>query len=150
MAKISILFKSKFFLFNQDIKTNITLAKFNQKKINSEIYKNALNSTNLKKFVNSLTKKDRTLLGHLRDDLSGGQIQKINLARIFYANSQIIILDEPTSSIDKISIKFIKKEIKKLKKNRLILIISHSKNLLSVCDELYKIKNSKLQRSKNL
>ncbi len=138
------------FLFNQDIKTNITLTKFNQKKINSEIYKNVLNSTNLKKFVNSLPKKDRTLLGHLKDDLSGGQIQKINLARIFYANSQIIILDEPTSSIDKISIKFIKREIKKMKKNRLIFIISHSKNLLSVCDELYQIKNSKLHRAKNI
>ena len=138
------------FLFNQDIKTNITLTKFNQKKIKSEIYKNVLNSTNLKKFVNNLPKKDLTLLGNLKDDLSGGQIQKINLARIFYANSQIIILDEPTSSIDKISIKFIKREIKKMKKNRLIFIISHSKNLLSVCDELYKIKNSKFHRVKNI
>tara|TARA_Y100001980_G_C14555926_1_gene345708 strand:+ start:6086 stop:7831 length:1746 start_codon:yes stop_codon:yes gene_type:complete len=138
------------FLFNQDIKTNITLTKFNQKKINSGIYENVLNSTNLKQFINSLPKKDLTLLGNLKDDLSGGQIQKINLARIFYANSQIIILDEPTSSIDKISIKFIKREIKKMKKNRLIFIISHSKNLLSVCDEQYKIKNLKLHRVKNI
>ena len=55
------------------------LRKFNQKKINSGIYENVLNSTNLKQFINSLPKKDLTLLGNLKDDLSGGQIQKINL-----------------------------------------------------------------------
>lgn len=135
------------FVFNETIKNNITLSKFTKRKVDEKSYKNIINSINLTGFIKSLKKNDNTSLGDLEDKISGGQTQKINLARNLYNNSPIIILDEPTAAIDKISIPKIKKILKELKQKRIIIIISHSKNFLDICDEVFEIKNFSLKKN---
>ena len=72
--------------------------------------------------------------------LSGGQLQRLCLARIFYCGveGQPILLDEPTSALDQNNEDLILNAIEKRRKNRLIIISSHSKKLLSISDEQFK------------
>ncbi|WP_318640145.1 ABC transporter ATP-binding protein [Flavobacterium ardleyense] len=60
------------------------------------------------------------------DQLSGGQQQRISIARLFLKNPPIIILDEPTASLDAIATQEIKKSLDAIKKDRTVIIISHS------------------------
>ena len=60
------------------------------------------------------------------DLLSGGQQQRISIARLFLKNPPIIILDEPTASLDAIATQEIKKSLDAIKKDRTVIIISHS------------------------
>ena len=81
--------------------------------------------------------------------LSGGQRQKIALARALYVETPILIFDESTSSIDDISeLKFIE-VIKKIKKDRIILFITHNKDLINYFDKTYIIQNKKVDTYKN-
>ena len=75
--------------------------------------------------------------------MSGGQRQRIGIARCIYFEPKIIILDEPTSSLDLENEKIIMEDIYKLK-NYTIIIISHRHSILKNCDRLFKIENNHL------
>ena len=77
--------------------------------------------------LNKFKDADNTLLRDSGINLSGGQKQRIAIARLVYKNSNIIILDEPTSSLDEVSTNVIIETLNEIKKDKLILIISHSK-----------------------
>ena len=108
-----------------------------KEKINSLIYK-----LNRNLFLRI---KKRMNLPAISDgkNLSGGEIQRISIARAIYKNPKILILDEFTSSIDFINEKEILEEISKLSKGRIIFIISHKKSTLSICNKIYEIKKSR-------
>ncbi len=74
--------------------------------------------------------------------LSGGQRQRIALARMFYHERDFIVLDEITSSLDKITEQEIIKTISKLKESKTFIIVSHSSNLMDICDRVINLKNS--------
>jgi len=76
--------------------------------------------------------------------ISGGQKQRLAIARALYRNSKIIILDEATSSLDAKSGEEILKIIYKYKEDRTIFIISHNKDNYKFCDKVYEIKNQNL------
>ncbi|MDA9926930.1 ABC transporter ATP-binding protein/permease [Amylibacter sp.] len=76
--------------------------------------------------------------------LSGGQKQRLALAREIYKRPDILILDEPTSALDAVSEKQISHNLAKLKKDMIIIIITHSDNLLDICDEAYEIRHGSL------
>ena len=78
-------------------------------------------------------------------NLSGGQKQRIAIARLIYKDSKIVILDEPTSSLDQISSELMMKMLNEIKKDKLILIISHSQEILNKCDEILTIENYKIE-----
>jgi ABC-type multidrug transport system fused ATPase/permease subunit len=67
-------------------------------------------------------------------NISGGERQRIAIARALYADSKIIILDEPSSALDKKSQNLLIDAIMKIKKDRLILVITHSDRLMLACD----------------
>ena len=99
---------------------------------------------NLEDFV---AKRD---LNYLLDEdgknISGGQIQRIAIARSLYAQSEILIFDEFTSSIDKKNELKILETVNNLKEsNKTIIIISHDENVFKICDEILKLNKGVLE-----
>lgn len=135
-----------YFLFNDTIKNNITLSNKKRNIFKKSAYERALRISNLIDELKKLKDHDKTELKNYGKNLSGGQKQRIAIARLIYKNSKIIILDEPTSSLDQVSSHLLIKMLKKIKKDKLILIISHSKEILNKCDELLSIKNFKIEK----
>ncbi|MCC8107840.1 MAG: ABC transporter ATP-binding protein/permease, partial [Planctomycetes bacterium] len=76
--------------------------------------------------------------------LSGGQQQKIAIARLFLKNPPIIFLDEPTASLDAVSTEQIKNSLDAIKQNRTVVIISHSISQIIDADCIYVLKNGRL------
>ena len=75
--------------------------------------------------------------------LSGGQQQKIAIARMFLKNPPIIFLDEPTASLDAVSTEQIKSSLDEIKKNRTVIIISHSFSQIIDSDIIYAMKEGR-------
>jgi len=78
-------------------------------------------------------------------NLSEGQRQRLSLARALYHDRQILILDEATSSLDKINERNILKTLSKLK-NKTIIMVTHNKNNLRFFDKVFEIKNDKFSK----
>ena len=72
--------------------------------------------------------------------LSGGQIQRIGLARALYNSSELIIFDEATNSLDSLTEKLVMSELNNLDKNLTIVIVAHRLNTLQECDVILEIK----------
>ena len=105
---------------------------------------------NLLNFENFLKKQPEGLNTYIGDGgvkLSGGQIQKIAIARAIYSDREILICDEITSSLDKSSEKVILNILNKL--NKTIIIISHKTENLYFCDKIYQVKNKNIFITKN-
>lgn len=81
--------------------------------------------------------------------LSGGQQQRIAIARMFLKNPPIIFLDEPTASLDAIATEQIKNSIDAIKKNRTVIIISHSISQIIDSDIIYALKNGRVEQGGN-
>jgi ABC-type bacteriocin/lantibiotic exporters, contain an N-terminal double-glycine peptidase domain len=79
--------------------------------------------------------------------LSGGQQQKIAIARMFLKNPPIIFLDEPTASLDAISTEQIKNSLDAIKKDRTVIIISHSISQIIDSDRIYVMKKGEIVES---
>jgi ABC-type bacteriocin/lantibiotic exporter with double-glycine peptidase domain len=79
--------------------------------------------------------------------LSGGQKQRIAIARMFLKNPPIIILDEPTASLDAVATEQIKDSIDAIKKNRTVIFISHNIPQIINSDMIYAMKEGKVDQS---
>ena len=94
--------------------------------------------------------KNNVIIGDKGKGLSGGQIQRIAIARSLFKDSQILVIDEGTSALDsKSEIKIIK-SILQYKKNIAILFISHKKHLKKYFDYTLEIRNKKIREKKNI
>ena len=98
----------------------------------------------LYEFINSLKNRYYEQIGERGIKLSGGQVQRVGLARSLYKNSEIIIFDEATNSLDTETERLILKELYSLEKNLTIIIVAHRLNTLSKCDVLFEVKNKKI------
>ena len=88
---------------------------------------------------NKLPKQLNTKIGEKGGILSGGQLQRIGIARSLYFNKKVIILVEPTSSLDNKSSNKIIKMLNKLKKNKIIILVTHSSSVAKASDKVYNI-----------
>ena len=79
--------------------------------------------------------------------LSGGQQQRIAIARMFLKNPPIIFLDEPTASLDAIATEQIKASIDAIKRDRTVIIISHSISQIIDSDVIYAMKEGRVEQS---
>ena len=82
-------------------------------------------------------------------DLSGGQQQRIAIARMFLKNPPVIFLDEPTASLDAVATEQIKASIDEIKKNRTVIMISHSISQIIDSDMIYALKQGRVEQSGN-
>jgi ATP-binding cassette, subfamily B, bacterial PglK len=98
----------------------------------------------LKIFVDSLQNKAFSMVGEKGSKLSGGQIQRIGIARALYFKPEILILDEATNALDEETERNIMQEIDKLKKTYTIITITHKKEVAEFCDEIYLIEGLKI------
>lgn len=132
-------------LFNDSITKNIS---FFEEKIEKEKINSILDKSNLTKFINSLPDKGNTVVGESSSKLSGGQIQRIGIARALFNDPEFIIFDESTNSLDTINENEIMEFIYSLKGSKTVLIISHDKKVLDRCDKIYEVKNKNINQIK--
>jgi len=125
-------------LFNGNILDNITLDdQVNEQKLQKLIL------LGFDKFINSLPQGFLTLVGEEGINLSGGQKQLLGWMRALYHDPQFLILDEPTSSLDKENKVFIYSLIQKLKSEKIIFIISHHlEDIKDISDEILLLENN--------
>ncbi len=131
------------FLFNDTILNNIVFD-IDSKNVNlEEVYK-IIDFINLKEFIDSLPYGLNTKVGDNGIFLSGGQKQKIAIARCLIKNSEVIIFDEATSSLDPDSEKSINDLIFKLRNSKTIINVTHRIDSLVKSDLIYYIKEGQL------
>lgn len=123
-------------IFNDTIYNNISYNFHDFSRIdNKKKIQNILKDLNLDEFI-----KKNKKLDELGKNISGGQLQRIAISRALFKNSDIIIFDEPTRNLDiKNEIRLIN-IIRKLKKNKIIIFISHNQKSLNICDKIIKLK----------
>ena len=126
---------------NDTIENNISFGTYKDEKHYKKI-NDALKFANLDNLIASLPMGINTLVGDHGSKLSGGQIQRIGIARALYFNKELIICDEITSSLDNISEENIISSLNKL--NKTIIIISHKIENLEFCSKIYENKDKKL------
>lgn len=91
---------------------------------------------NLYSFIESLPQKLESTIEEKNSNLSGGEKQKLSIMRTFYKNSPVIILDEPTSALDEESIRCLQAYLNEIKKDKIIILISHNSDFISISDEI--------------
>ena len=119
------------YLFNAKIKENIT---FFDKDLDIEELDGIIKKTNLRNFVDSLKRRENEIVGERSSNISYGKKQRLSVARSFYNDSKVLILDEATANIDIFSGIQVLKAIEESKKDKITIIISHNKSTLSICD----------------
>ncbi len=125
-------------LMNETIKQNVSLDTDPEKSDEIKVNKALLESGSFD-FVNKLGNNINFKLDYLGKNLSGGQRQRIAIARALYRDSKILILDEPFSALDHEAEKYLMKTIDKLKIGRVVIIITHNKDLIKKFDKILKI-----------
>lgn len=131
-------------LFDTSILKNITLES-NLKKINYEKVDRAIELSGLKEFIDDSLSGINTIVGEKGGQISGGQIKRLGIARALYNNPEILIFDEATSALDKKTEKIFLNQIKKLKKEKTIIFISHDINCMKDCDKIYELTSGNLK-----
>ena len=137
----------KVYIMDDKLKNNIALGE-EEENIDIEKVKEVIKKTNLLSLrpdenIEELLNfkiSDRGL------NLSGGEMQRIGLARSLYVESQILILDEATNSLDKNNEKILIENINTIFKDKTILFISHNSNIFKYCDKVYELKNGNLSK----
>lgn len=131
-------------LIEGNIRENILFSK-NNKNFDRISYNNAINNSYLNNYIHSLNEKDLTQIGENGKQISGGEKQRIGIARALYNNPKVLILDEGTSSLDNEAQKSITKIIKQLSEKITVILIAHRLEILKECDRIFLIENGKVK-----
>ena len=126
------------YLFNDTIAQNIAIAK--PEAMMDEI-RLAAKRAGIDDFIMSLADGYDTHMGQMSSRVSGGERQRIGLARIMLKQPDVIILDEPTSALDVLHEKELLHTLEKEFKDKMILTISHRLSTLTYCDRIIQVKD---------
>lgn len=121
------------FLFHDTIENNIKIAK--EDATREEVIA-AAKKASIHEFIRSLPKGYETQISELGDSVSGGEKQRIGIARAFLHDADYIFLDEPTSNIDSLNEGIILRSLERAKEDKTILLVSHRKSTMGIADEV--------------
>ena len=129
------------YLFHGSIRDNLLMAK---PEATEEELLEVCEKAGISEFISSLPRKLDTSLAERAKNISGGQIQRIALARAILKNTSILILDEATSNIDSENEKIIQRTLKKLAKSKTTLIIAHRLSIVRDADKILVLDNNRI------
>jgi len=136
------------FLNDDSIKKNIAFY-YKDENISLDKINKSIKESQLEDFINNSNLGLDLNVGDKGLNISGGQRQRVGIARSLYKNSEILIFDEPTSSLDRKTEESFLKVINALKSKKTIIIISHKETILTNCDSIYNISNSEIFKKSN-
>ena len=127
------------YIFNDSIKNNIKLGK---EASDQEVIE-ACKKANLHEFIITLKDGYDTMIGSLYQSLSGGQLQRLALARAFLHDTPLILLDEPTSNLDSLNEALVLKALSNNSAGKTIIMVSHRPSSLKICNRIIKIESGR-------
>lgn len=132
------------YLFHDSIANNIAIAKRDASR--EEIIE-AAKKASIHEFIEKLPKGYDSNVGELGDALSGGEKQRIGIARAFLHQAPFILMDEPTSNLDALNEGIILKSLKEASKRKTVVLVSHRKSTMNIADVVYEMNNKNIQKN---
>lgn len=123
-------------LFSDSILNNIKIARLDA--TNEEVVE-ACKKASIHEFIMSLPQGYDTKVAELGESLSGGEKQRIGLARAFLHNADLMLLDEPTSNLDSLNEAMILKSLVKEREDKTIIMVSHRPSVMKMADVVYQV-----------
>ena len=130
-------------LLDESILRNVTF-EFDNEKIDFNLFEEVCNQSGLRNLIQKLPEKHNTEIGQKGITISGGEKQRIGIARSLYAKKEILIFDESTSSLDDLNKSKFIETVNNLSLNKTIIIISHDQDVIKNCKIKYTLKNNNL------
>ena len=128
-------------LFHDSIANNLRIAKLDATEREIET---ACKKASVHDFIMSLPKGYDTPVGELGDTLSGGEKQRIGLARAFLHNAPFILLDEPTSNLDSLNEGVILKALGEEREGKTVILVSHRESTMRIADKAYSVEHGRM------
>ena len=128
-------------LFHDSIANNIAIAK--QGATGEEIIE-AAKKASIHEFIMKLPKGYDTEVGELGDTLSGGEKQRIGIARAFLHDAPLLLMDEPTSNLDSLNEGIILKSLKESAQKKTVVLVSHRVSTMQVADVMYEMETGRI------
>jgi len=128
-------------LFDDTVFNNI---RFSKPKASKEEVMKAIRFAQLDKVIKNFPDKENTIVGERGVKLSGGEKQRVSIARAILANKQVLVLDEATSSLDSETESEIQKDLVRLLEGRTAIMIAHRLSTIMSADKIVVLKNGKI------
>ena len=127
-------------LFHDTIENNVRIARLDATR---EEIEEACRKANIHDFIASLPNGYETTVAELGDNFSGGERQRLGLARAFLHESKILLLDEPTSNLDSYNESVILQSVQEAAKDKAVILVSHRESTLGAAEKIYKIESGR-------
>jgi len=138
------LIPQNIYLIDDKIKNNIALGT-EESEIDINLLHRSIKMAELDQFIYNLPQGIETMVGERGARISGGELQRIGIARALYRNPKILILDEATSSLDAINEKKIMNTIESIKKGKIVILISHRQSIIEYCTKIIEIESGRIK-----
>lgn len=140
LRKIESYVTQETVLFHDTIAANIKIAKLDA---TDEEIAAACKKANINEFIESLPQKYETQVAELGDNFSGGERQRLGLARAFLHGGEFLLLDEPTSNLDSWNESVIMNSVKDFSDGKTVVIVSHRDSTFKIADKIVKIESGR-------
>lgn len=146
-SKMMAFVPQSIYLTDDSIRANVAFCE-DDKDIDDNRVRTALEDANILEFIDSLPDGLNTEIGDRGMRISGGQCQRIGIARALYRRPQILVLDEATSALDNDTERVVMEAIERLQGKMTMIIIAHRLTTIKNCDRIYEIKNGKVNEKR--